>query len=484
MPCSPPSPPPRYATPRDPAAPTFGPAVATLAAAQRMPLMPWQHQVVDTALELIPDPDGPGLVYRYPVVLLTVPRQSGKTTVLEPVIQHRCLTVPDAGTWLTAQKRNDARDTWMRSVKRAQRGPLAPLVDVRTANGSESILWRNGSEVRLFAPSEDSLHGKSTDLVFVDEIWSFSEEQGRALMQAIVPTQATRRMAQTWLVSTAGTARSTWMRPMIDQARARLAEGRADSVAYFEWSIPEDCEDPSNIETICEYHPAYGHTITRRALQTARDAMDAAEFARAYGNFWVSSSGFYLAPAVWDAARTRDPMLTTPVAFAAEVAPDRSGGVIVAAGHLANGQAAVEMVEHRAGVGWIAPRLMELTARHKPVAVVVDPYGPARPVHAALVEQRRAFVPMVEQFGAADFVQADSEFVSGLVEGTVRHRAHERFDAAMVAAGTRQVREQTVISRVGHSESGHPTALVAALLALYGLRHPGERPARPEIRSS
>lgn len=63
---------PRFATPRDPRE-TLGPAVGEIARRLGLPLMPWQQEVIDVALEL--DPDGS---YHYDEVDLTVPRQSGK----------------------------------------------------------------------------------------------------------------------------------------------------------------------------------------------------------------------------------------------------------------------------------------------------------------------------------------------------------------------------------------------------------------------
>src|SRR5882757_3936768 len=96
------SPPPRFSTPRNPGHRTYGAAIAKVAAALGTPLMPWQRHVVDVACEI--DPEGLP-VHR--LVVVTVPRQSGKTTLWGPLALHRLLTVADASVWLTAQKRND-----------------------------------------------------------------------------------------------------------------------------------------------------------------------------------------------------------------------------------------------------------------------------------------------------------------------------------------------------------------------------------------
>ena len=70
----------------------MGGAVAQVAKALGTPLMPWQRMVADVALEL--DPATGRLAYRQ--IGLTVPRQSGKTTLLEAILA-RTGAVPRQG---------------------------------------------------------------------------------------------------------------------------------------------------------------------------------------------------------------------------------------------------------------------------------------------------------------------------------------------------------------------------------------------------
>src|SRR5687767_7254756 len=82
-----PSCPPRYSTARRVSRATYGPRVGQVARLLGKPLMPWQQQVADVALEV--DPATGLLVYRE--VVLTVPRQAGKTLLGLAVKTHRCL---------------------------------------------------------------------------------------------------------------------------------------------------------------------------------------------------------------------------------------------------------------------------------------------------------------------------------------------------------------------------------------------------------
>lgn len=462
----PPPVPARYATPRDEAFRTFGGKVAKLSAAMGRPFMPWQRQVADTALEV----DAHGL-YRYSVVVLTVPRQSGKTALFAPLTAHRALTVPKGRIWVTAQLRQDARDTWAETSDAIRESPLRPLTRLRNTNGSETLTL-DRSTFRLFnAGSDKALHGKQSDLVFVDESFAFSAEQGAVILQAVMPTQATRPGAQTWIVSTAGTAASTWLRDYVTQGR-HLEPG---PMAYFEWGIPEDTEDLEDMDLYVRHHPAVGHTIRRDALVRARAAMKPNEFARAYGNFWVSSAEWAINPAVWQGARSEDSVdRREPFALAVEVAADRTGAALVVCGIGRTDRRPVfEIAQTAGGVGWIVPRVLELLQQYPHMTIVVDPTSPAASVHKALEEhrKRRYRVPLAE-FGVDELVTAHTDFLDALAGGRLGQPGDDRMDAALAATTTRTVRETQVFSRLVAADGASPAALVAAVLAHHGHVYP------------
>ena len=83
------------------------------------PLMPWQQEVADTALEV-----GDNGLFAYKLVIVTVPRQSGKTTLDGAVLEHRALTVPRARCWFTMQTGKDASD-WFVNEHMPMLEPLA-----------------------------------------------------------------------------------------------------------------------------------------------------------------------------------------------------------------------------------------------------------------------------------------------------------------------------------------------------------------------
>src|SRR6516162_8307959 len=100
---------PRWATPRSPDRPTLGGRAARLAALFGQPLMGWQAQVVNVALELDPATRLPA----YRQVAVSVPRRSGKTTLFLAVQVDRSLGWGRRQrTLYAAQDRNNSRLKW------------------------------------------------------------------------------------------------------------------------------------------------------------------------------------------------------------------------------------------------------------------------------------------------------------------------------------------------------------------------------------
>jgi hypothetical protein len=77
----------------------------------------------------------------------------------------------------------------------------------------------NLSQLRPHPPTEAALHGKQSDRNDIDEAWAFEEVRGKALMQAVAPTQLTRPHAQTFIWSAGGTAGSTWLADLVARGR-------------------------------------------------------------------------------------------------------------------------------------------------------------------------------------------------------------------------------------------------------------------------
>ena len=133
----------------------------------------------------------------------------------------------------------------------------------------------------------------------------------------------TRPWAQLWIVSTAGTDESVFLRERVDDGRARVEADERSGVAYFEWSAPDDA-DPDDPETWRAAMPALGTLIDLETIAPDHAAMDSGEFARAYLNRW-SAGGVQCSPRrVGRVPRCRAPGSSQAPAFGVDVSPDRS----------------------------------------------------------------------------------------------------------------------------------------------------------------
>ena len=149
--------------------------------------MPWQRHVVDIATQYRLDAQGQR-AYKYRTVVVTVPRQSGKTTLMTPVRVHRIMTRPGIDAFSTAQTGKAARDRILKMVEQVEMSALSPLFKPLRSNGAEGLKV-NGTNSRCvrFSPVTGALHGETPHLVDFDEIWRYPEELGHMLLGGARP---------------------------------------------------------------------------------------------------------------------------------------------------------------------------------------------------------------------------------------------------------------------------------------------------------
>ncbi|MGL5929945.1 MAG: terminase large subunit domain-containing protein [Dermatophilaceae bacterium] len=437
--------------------------------AKGRPLMPWQRRAVDVALEVDP---GTGLPV-YGIVVVTVPRQAGKTKLIGDLADTMCLVRPRQRVWYTAQTGKDA-SRWMRDEHFPSLhtpvfgvpGRAGCRYRISRRAGAEGVDWSNGSSFRVFPPMRDALHGAQSDLVFVDEAWAIAPEQGSDLRQAITPTMATRPHSQLWLVSTMGDALSTWWQGYVDLARDVL--DRQAEVALIDYGLRDD-DDANDLAVVASRHPAVGHTISVRSLETARSSFtdDPAGWARAYGNRATGTRVAIWPDGVWDAAGVAHPGYTgQSVTLGIDVDPSLTTATIVAS-WVTDDITYVDILDHgpyaeRA----FAARLADLCQDGQTVVADRGSVGAMR-VMDVLARDHRHVKQLLTTL--SQYASATAEFVRGVTDGTVRHMIDPDLTDAASSAAYRHVSDGATVW--GRTASAGPiTPLVAATLASYGAR--------------
>jgi hypothetical protein len=228
--------------------------------------------------------------------------------------------------------------------------------------------------------------------------------------------------------------------------------------------------------------PALGHTVQERAIRAEFESMDLPEFRRAFLNQWpdVFPVDAVIGSETWGALRDPKSKLADPVAFAADMTPDRAFASIGVGGQRRDGLLHAEVIENDRGSDWVVPRLRELTAKWKSCATVVDPAGPAgsliAPLEAAGIE--------VLKPSARDAAQACGALYDAAMQGKLRHLDQPELNAALSGAKRRELGDAWAWARKNVAVDISP--LVAVTLALWGHAthaHIVEEPPQPFFAS-
>jgi hypothetical protein len=432
--------------------------------------MPWQRHVADVALEV--HPSSGRLVYRR--VVLTVPRQSGKTTELLSVMVHRAQAWQRQRITYTAQTRLKARKKWDEEhVPVLEASRFRPLFRVTRQIGQEGIRWRNGSIHSLDAPSEEASHGDTLDLGVIDE--AFAQVDAR-VEQGMAPAMITRPQPQLWVVSTAGKSKaaSPYLWGKVEAGRLAAEAGITSGVAYFEWSAPNDA-DPSDPATWWACMPALGHTITEEAIRAEFQDMALPEFRRAYLNQWLDETPaewLVIGQTAWQGLKDPASQIVDRPAFAVHMSRDRTWASIGAAGCRADGLRHVESVENRRGSGWVVPWLKERVDRAdqwSPCVIVIAPSGPA----VSLIAEAEAvgleiLKPGIPEVAAATGAFYDASGANPEVDepASMRHLGQPVLDLAVAGATRRELGDRWLWNQETASVDISP--LMAVTLAAWG----------------
>ena len=438
---------PRYATRPRAERDSFGGKIGLVANGLQLPLMPWQAEVVNIFGEQL---DGRPA---YRELVLTVPRQSGKTTLILAIMLHRALFYGRSQRIAyTAQTGHDARQKLLDDfVPIIERSPFAALVDrVYRANGDEAIIFGNGSRIEVLRNSISAGHGRTLDLAIIDE--AFADEDD-VREQALLPTMATKKDAQIVVVSTAGTERSLYLKRKVDQGRAAAEADIGEGIAYFEWSASPD-DDPFDREVWRRVMPALGLTVEESAVEHAMSSMTPNEFRRSYLNVWSTASEQRIPQKVWLASCSAKVAPAGALTFAVDVALDRSRGSIA----VCDGSGNIELIENRDGVSWIQQRVLELYRRWKG-NVIVDGYGPA----SSFVDPLKALGVPIVVYRTADVVAACALFYDAVLDKAIKVKSDDRLDKAIGAATRRAVGQTWLFQR--NTPDADISPLYAILLA-------------------
>lgn len=453
---------PVFETLRTPGRPTDGHKVAWVAEKLGLPLMPWQRLVADVGKEMVPaddqtaemvlalggDPVGL-MVPAYREVIVTIMRQSGKTTLVLPVEVEKMWT-PNQTVVYTAQTGVDGRQKFVEDQ--------TPIIENSVVNqkvrrfykaaDNTGMWWHNGSRLKVLNTGESAGHGKTVDLAVLDETWADKDDSRE---QALRPAMVTKPLAQFWNISTAGTPASVYLRRKVEAGRAAAASGKNEGIAYFEWTIPED-EDVFSPKVWAKFMPAYGITQSERILRGEAENMEPNEFRRAYGNQWTESEERIIPGEWWKAVSGKQVEAGKPGVVAIDARADRSRAVIVRADASHN----VQRVAVRPGVNWLVGEFLQHIPKNAPIAVAKN-----GPVSGVADDLEAAGYTAIERLDGLAVRKACTRFYDDIADNKLQVRFDDEFDLAVKSA----VKRISEDSWVWHRDAPGGDVLMAASIA-------------------
>lgn len=406
--------------------------VEKVAAALGTPLLPWQRLVARVATEHDPKTG----IYRYPMVIVTVPRQSGKTTLIRALFLARCLRYKRRSFAVFAQTGKDARQRLMDLADQVEDAVFAKRMKINRGQTNPSITATNsGSRILSFAPTAESTHGWTFDGALIDELFAFEEDQAEHVMGALIPSMATKPHQQTYLVSTKGTAASVYLNARIDDGRTASIDPTS-SLAFFEWSLADGLDgfDPGN----WGFHPGVSAgLIGPDVLTAASRSLSKGEFLRAFCNITTVGTEDVLSADKWraQAGPLPDPPTARTLSYGYEVAKNGARAAVVAAWRDEGGRMNVRLVASQPGVDWLRPMLMEL-ARTRPRALAADRFQQNTVVHDEVLRESKLWDRYFSTLAAPEWSTACAGFKQRFDAGTLRHENDPALTRGVLGATT------------------------------------------------
>jgi hypothetical protein len=411
------------------------------------------------------------------------PRQNGKGEILmarelyglyelgERFIVH------SAHEWKTSERHFQRLERTIRAcpelLASVKRTPTGRIVGFRLSHGDEAIELDDGRRIEFRTRTKQGMRGfDDVSLLVLDEAMVISQAAHGSMIPTLRASTAVRG-PQLWYAGSAVDQERDDHGVVWARVRERGIEGTDEALAYFEWSL--DFEDPARVpEEVVEDQDAWrrvNFAIGRGRIPVEHMEREFRVLGRrafvvellGVGDYPdTSESGLTVIDmerwALLEDGRSRMP---DPVCLAFDVSPDRQTASIAAAGRRDDELMHVEVIDHRAGTGWVVKRLRELYERHYPQTIVCDGKSPA----ASLLRELDEAGVVVETLSASEHAQACGMLFDLVGQERLRHLGQPELDAALRGAATRPLSEAWAWRRRDSSADICP--LVAVTLAVF-----------------
>jgi hypothetical protein len=368
--------------------------------------------------------------YAADTIVISIPRQVGKTYLIACIIFALCLMKPGLKVIWTAQVKDTALETFEQFFTMAQRPKVKPhILKTPQGKGDEAIIFNNGSSIEFGARDSGFGRGRTdVDVIVFDEGQHLSTE-------ALENMGAAQNVAQNPLCFVMGTPpRPKDKGEFFTLLRQEALDGESDGTLYIEMSAKRGC-DPMDRDAWREANPSFPRRTSERAMLRLRKKLknDDSWNREALG-IWdeIVKQFSPINGALWaDGVDIGPPDNAKPAALAVDMNHVRevSVGACWLEGESAHVEEVWAGVNQAAAVEWIVARA------GRRMTVVIDSQSPA----AAMIPTLKGRGVKVHPGTAGDMAKACGLFVSDVEAGRLTHADQESVNDAREGARKRAI---------------------------------------------
>lgn len=341
---------------------------------------------------------------KYQFVVIEEPRRSTKTTSIFATLLGRCYARPGYRVSFTAQDQIKAGNILIEhgemlittgyaidedlagDYKRHPEDFPNVVCKLRRSNGSQALIFHNGSKIQVLKPTAAAFRSTANDVVYIEEAGTYDEAMTAAVLSGGVPTMDTRPHAQMIITGTPGETETD----LLSEALKLGYDKRERSWGVVDYSAPSNPSDPkfeppyfvdeaTGVKTLNEKllrrtHPGLGTLTTMARLRANFKTFDkvgkVAEFVREYFCIRPPDQGATaLDLAKWEGAAR--PFEEVPLerpndaAFAFDVIPQGLGGAFAAAWRDEDGRAVIELIDSQFGTDWMRITATQIVRKYR-----------------------------------------------------------------------------------------------------------------------
>ncbi len=418
---------------------------------------PWQQELNKAILAK----ESSGL-YAADTVLLSIPRQSGKTYDIGWLAFADAIVTPNTTIVWTAHRFKVARETFTFMCSLARQPEMQPHLDyhdITTGAGNEVIPFRNGSRIVFAARERGTVRGYSkVRRLVLDECQILPEHT----MSDLAPTLNQASNPQIVLIGTPPKANDPG--EVMERLRGEALSGRGRKLLYVEYSADPNA-DPDDPVQRNRANPSHGNRTPPEAVDRLRSLLTTEDFMREAMGVWAPTGAKQVfGEEAWEACSSPESSGLEMSAFGIALSRHLNGGALVGAGTDAEGNVVVKPLRVSDGTGWTVRSAQELQEKHGALAVV-DSKGPA----AVLIPQLESADIDLRVTTTTEKLDACSEFYSLVRERRLRHSDYPELDMSVQGAIQRKVGERWAWG--SKDSAADISALEAATLAAWGVAH-------------